>query len=284
MKTIKDEVRRISELFHKNGTHILLDPEVRAFVDKVRTENPEMETSIVSTIMNKGLDAAKAKYDPYSPERIKSNHNAEKRLSAKLAKIEKQGNIQAKYNDFIELIQFLIKNASVLQSVIEFCNQNAALRQFTRGKMYKNVFNQTIQKNISDLDTAIKYQRLLLIETLLLSDTPNRIRKADFFDNDDSKINIRSYIDLKNIDTEPLKFNISFHLIEWGMGEVDSYAMSINQHINKTYSRELITADELMGILKEVAYKLSPEYKKSMQLKVQQRLNEDVDRMLTLMK
>lgn len=134
---------------------LLKNKDNEEFINKVKTENPELYVKFVNILGRNGLDFAKAEYLKYSPEYLKDQRKKES-LEKRKEKIKKEKeDLLLKYKLEIDEVENILDNS-------ELFNLEIYIEK-----------NKTLRKYLTQCSTKVKYNNLFL----KLKKTPHKLIK-----------------------------------------------------------------------------------------------------------
>lgn len=243
---------KIRRIYEYRIFDLLKDPENEKFLNKVKTENPDLYTRFLNLVANKGLDVAKEKYVQYDPDVVKARlekEKKEKELQKKLGRKEYSKRVDQEALEFwskeIEEIEEVISN-SILKELDKKLMKNKNIESHLKNatKKYTNNFKLLLKKPQRigwEIRTNVKTDSLTYS---VYSFMENRLTNI---------INISQYYDQTE---KKLFYSIQFHPPEKFLEDIPkfdydkepSFLISRNEHIKKM-SNSNITKLELFDIL-----------------------------------
>jgi len=195
---------------------LLKNPENEKFLSKVKKENPDLYVRFLNILGNKGLEAAKQKYNFYDPEVKKAREDAEKSEKLrrkqlgrkKLREIYDEG-LLLKYKNEIDEIEDILFNTYFipLASKIEKDPRiSKYLKSFKAKKWYKNIFKDFIKKPIN-----LRYGFAHNLNLDILAFVINRY---NVFKEEVEKTSIIKIIRSYDVKTKELYYTVNFKLYD----------------------------------------------------------------------
>lgn len=147
---------------------VLQNKENEKFLDKVKSENPDLYSKFLNIVGNKGLEKAKEKYQQYDPEFIKSEKNRKKKEKTKEFKEQRNKNLLEIFKDDIKKIRNLISNHS-LKNVAKYINGDDTISDYLKSLRLKKKYRSYLSEFLRNPNKfKFKIQReKLLIESLI---------------------------------------------------------------------------------------------------------------------
>ena len=244
---------------------ILQDKDNANFLDKVKTENPELYTRFLNIIGNKGLDVAKDKYKEFDPEYKKIQQQKEKDEKALRKKIgnkernkqlnkEKEIRFLEDYKSEIEEVENILENSSL--KILEKNIQNNKivgnfLDQFN--KRYKNDFHEKLKKPRLAIGDNLNFQYKVLVDSLSYSCIDYEAEVYNEVKSYKKVITIYQYYDAS---TKRISYDVHFDFpkdfdynnFKLDKGKENEFIQSRNTYITDVLSQSNIDKDKLYSI------------------------------------
>lgn len=148
----------MSKMFEQVVKNLLKESDDEyTFLKKVKAENPTLYSKFYSIIKNKGLDAAKQKYNEFDPELIKQRQKNQKKLDKQLSKIESQAKAHSELNEFVTVYNEMLKKNSIGKELIKIFNESDRKYLNLDGYKTKNLLNDLYTKDPNTLRNYVEH-------------------------------------------------------------------------------------------------------------------------------
>lgn len=189
--------------------HIVGNSSETEFMDKVKTENPDMTDRFRSLMKNKGLEYAKDKYKDFDPAVIKERTRLKRLDDKRKTKGNYEEELRIKYKDAINDIRDLIYEYS-LKKIADQFKRNPRLKSFLRGWEYTNKIGNLI-RNIEKFKRDYDHNYWMDIEKLVLC-TSNK-KDKEFSISEEDTITLEMILGKPSTEKR-ISYNINFDMYE----------------------------------------------------------------------